>query len=188
MKHKIKLFLLLLSGSAAFSQENTQQSYSFSMKEAIEHAQTNNYSVINANRDLEIAKKKKWETTTMGLPQLNGSVNYQNNFEFQKQGADAREFNPAAPAGEIALLAFGTKHVAIGNLTLSQLIFDGSYLVGLQSAKTYLKISENAIVKTNQEIKEMVISSYGNVLFAEENIAILNQNRFIKTDLLRKKT
>ena len=49
------------------------------------------------------------------------------------------------------LLAFGTKHVAIGNLTLSQLIFDGSYLVGLQSAKTYLKISENAKEKTNQE-------------------------------------
>jgi outer membrane protein TolC len=77
------------------------------------------------------------------------------------------------------LLAFGTKHVAIGNLTLSQLIFDGSYLVGLQSAKTYLQISENAKIKTAQEIKEIVINSYGNVLLADESVKILENNKKI---------
>jgi outer membrane protein TolC len=63
------------------------------------------------------------------------------------------------------------------NLTLSQLIFDGSYLVGLQSAKTYLQISENAKIKTNQEITEMVVNSYGNVLLADESILILGKNK-----------
>jgi outer membrane protein len=142
MKINIKLFLFLLGSISGFSQNETVAT-SFTLQQAIEQAQKNNYSVVNANRDLEIAKQKKWETTTMGLPQLNGSVNYQNTFAFQKQGAAANSFNPMADPNEIILLAFGTKHVAIGNLTLSQLIFDGSYLVGLQSAKTYLKISEN---------------------------------------------
>jgi len=59
------------------------------------------------------------------------------------------------------------------------LIFDGSYLVGLQSARTYLKISENAKVKTNQEIREIVINSYGNVLLADESIGILEKNKTI---------
>jgi outer membrane protein TolC len=63
--------------------------------------------------------------------------------------------------------------------TLTQLIFDGSYLVGLQSAKVYLKISENAKLKTNQEIKEIVINSYGNVLLADESIAVLEKNKAI---------
>jgi outer membrane protein TolC len=52
-------------------------------------------------------------------------------------------------------------------------------LVGLQSAKTYLKISENAKVKTTQEIKEIVINSYGNVLLADESILILQKNKGI---------
>ena len=73
MKIKITVFLFLLSTIQVFSQTETT---SFTLKQAIEQAQKNNYSVLNANRDLELAKQKKWETTTMGLPQLNGSVNY----------------------------------------------------------------------------------------------------------------
>jgi outer membrane protein len=183
MKINFKIFLFLLSSMSVFSQTETNTS-SFTLQQAIDLAQKNNYSVVNANRDLEIAKQKKWETTAMGLPQLNGSVNYQNTFEFQKQGAAANAFNPMADPNEITLLAFGTKHTAVGNLTLSQLIFDGSYLVGLQSAKTYLKISENAKEKTNQEIKEIVINSYGNVLLADESILIINKNKTVLEKIL----
>jgi outer membrane protein len=177
MKQKLTVLCLLIA-SLLWAQE-AKISFSFTLEQAIEHAVKNNYSMINVNRDVTAAKKKKWETTTMGLPQINGSVNYQNTFEFTKQGAAANAFNPAANPNDIVLLAFGTKHVAIGNLTLSQLIFDGSYLVGLQSAKTYLQISENAKVKTGQEIREMVINSYGNVLLADESIKILENNKKI---------
>jgi outer membrane protein TolC len=177
MKQKLTVLCLLIV-TTLVAQE-TKKSYSFTLEQAIEHAVKNNYSMLNANRDVDVAKKKKWETTTMGLPQINGSLNYQNTFEFTKQGAAANAFNPAANPNDIVLLAFGTKHVAIGNLTLSQLIFDGSYLVGLQSAKTYLQISENAKVKTGQEIREMIINSYGNVLLADESIKILENNKKI---------
>lgn len=173
---KITLITCLTISLGLFAQEKVN-SFAFSLKEAIEYAQKNNYSVVNASKDLELAKKKKWETTTMGLPQISGSVSYLKTFEFQKQGVAANTFNPMAPADEIIGIAFGTKHNAITSVSLNQLIFDGSYLVGLQSAKTYLKISENAFVKTNQEIKEIVINSYGNVLFAEENILVLNKNK-----------
>lgn len=177
MKQKLTVFCLLIV--ATLLAQEAKKSYSFTLEQAIEHAVKNNYSMLNADRDVAAAKKKKWETTTMGLPQINGSLNYQNTFEFTKQGAAANAFNPAANPNDIVLLAFGTKHVAIGNLTLSQLIFDGSYLVGLQSAKTYLQISENAKVKTAQEIREMVINSYGNVLLADESIKILENNKKI---------
>ena len=177
MKQKLTALCFFIA-TTLFAQE-VKISYSFTLEQAIEHAVKNNYSMINADRDVEAAKKKKWETTTMGLPQINGSVNYQNTFEFTKQGAAANAFNPAANPNDIVLLAFGTKHVAIGNLTLSQLIFDGSYLVGLQSAKTYLQISENAKIKTAQEIKEIVINSYGNVLLADESVKILENNKKI---------
>jgi outer membrane protein TolC len=63
--------------------------------------------------------------------------------------------------------------------TLSQLLFDGSYIVALQASKTYLKFYENAKQKTDVEIKELVINSYGNVLLAEESISILERNKII---------
>lgn len=176
MKKQIVIVLLLFA-SFLQAQEAKKESYSFSLKQAIEHAVKNNYSAINANRDIEAAKQKKWETTTIGLPQINGAVGYQNNFEIQKSLIPGEIFG--GPAGTFQEVAFGTRHSMNATATLSQLIFDGSYLVGLQSAKTYLKISENAKVKTEQEIREIVINAYGNVLLAEESILILNKNKKI---------
>ena len=173
---KIQLIVLLTISFVFHAQTNlTKESYSFSLNEAIEHALKNNYAAINAARDIDAAKKKKWETTTIGLPQINASLGYQNNIELQKSLIPA-EFFGGQP-GEFAEVAFGTRHNMIGNATVSQLIFNGSYIVGLQSAKVYLQISENAKIKTNQEIREMVINAYGNVLLANESIAILEKNK-----------
>ena len=63
-----------------------------------------------------------------------------------------------------------------GTVTISQKIFDGSYLVGLQAAKVYLEISENAKEKTEIELRKMVAYTYGNVLLSEENLKIVNSN------------
>lgn len=174
---KNKLILTFLLFASLLQAQDQKESFSFTLEQAIEHAIKNNYSVINANRDVEAAKQKKWETTTIGLPQINGNVGYQNNFQIQRSIVPA-EFFGGQP-GEFAEVAFGTKHTMVASATLSQLIFDGSYLVGLQSAKTYLQISENAKVKTAQEIREIVINSYGNVLLADESISILQKNKTI---------
>ncbi len=174
MKHNLVLMLLLIAG-LSLAQNGEKKSFSLSLKDAVNHAIQNNYTAINANRDVEAAKLKKWETTTIGLPQVNGSVGYQNNFRLQKSLIPAEFFggNP----GEFIPVAFGTKHNMNAGLTVTQLLFDGSYLVGLQSAKTYLQISENAKKKTNQELTEMVVNAYGNVLLAEESAAILQKNK-----------
>ena len=144
-------------------------------QQAIEYAIQNNYTTINANRDIEAAKKKKWETTTIGLPQLNANLNYQNNIEIQKSVVPAEFFggNP----GEFTEVAFGTRHNMVANATLSQLIFDGSYLVGLQAAKTYLNFYKDMQVKTRQEIKKQIIQDYTNVLLLERSIELLEKNK-----------
>lgn len=171
-----KLFLipLLVFGFTVKSQELNQK-FNFTLEQAIAHALTNNYSTINATRDVEASKEKKWETTAAGLPQINAGVDYVNNFVLQKSVVPA-EFFGGTP-GEYAEVAFGTKHNMVAHATLSQLIFDGSYIVALQASKTYLKFYENAKQKTDIEIKEAVINSYGNVLLAEESIAILEKNK-----------
>ncbi|WP_299108247.1 TolC family protein [uncultured Tenacibaculum sp.] len=145
-----------------------QKEMSLSMKEAIDFAIKNNYNNKVALNDIEAAKKRKWETTATGLPQINGVVNYQNNLKQQFPGVD---FN------NDGTIDFGAKHNITGTVTLSQLLFDGSYLVGLQAARTYLKISEQAKEKTELATREAIINAYGNVLVAEERIDILKENK-----------
>ena len=72
-------------------------------------------------------------------------------------------------------LLFGTKQTMNATATLNQIIFDGSYLVGLQSAKVFLEISKNAKEKTDLEVRKAVINAYGNVLLAEESVRYLEQ-------------
>lgn len=170
-----KLFLIPLFIFALTAKSQEQKNHNFSLEQAIAHALTNNYSAINAARDIEASKEKKWETTTKGLPQINAGLDYSNNFVLQKSLIPA-EFFGGKP-GEYAEVAFGTKNNMNAHANLNQLIFDGSYIVALQASKTYLKYHQNAKQKTDVEIKEAVINSYGNVLLAEESIAILEKNK-----------
>lgn len=174
---KTILITLLLFVSLLNAQDKTRQSYSFSLQQAIEHAIKNNYQAINSGRDIEIAEKKKWETTAMGLPQINGNVSYQNNFKLQTSVIPA-EFLGGTP-GEFAEVTFGTKHNAAASLGLTQLLFDGSYIVALQASKTYLEFYKNYKKKTDTDIKEMIINSYGSVLLANENALNLQKNKTI---------
>lgn len=170
----MKKTITVLLGLLFAVQINAQESISLSLEQAIAYGLKNSYATINATRDIDAAKLKKWETTTIGLPQISATIDYQNWIKQQVSLIPAEFFG--GNVGEFAELAFGTKHNMNATATLRQLIFDGSYLVGLQSAKTYLKISENAKEKTELGIREAIVNSYGNVLLSEESIGILTNN------------
>ncbi|WP_372744222.1 TolC family protein [Lutibacter sp.] len=166
----MKNYLLIFYGILLSFQLNAQESISLSLDQAIDYALKNSYASINAARDIDAAKLKKWETTTIGLPQINASIDYQN---WIKQQITLIDFDLDGVNEEYI---FTQKQSMNATATLNQLIFDGSYLVGLQSAKTYLKISENAKEKTELGIREAVINAYGNVLLTEESVLILEKN------------
>ncbi|OIQ16022.1 MAG: transporter [Flavobacterium sp. MedPE-SWcel] len=167
--------LLIYLFAPKLSAQEENGSYSYSLEEAIQHALTYNYSVINSGKDVEASYKKKWETIAGGLPQISASANYQDNIALQESVVPAEFFggNP----GEFTSVAFGTKHSASASAKLEQLIFDGSYIVGVKAAKTYLEFYKTSKQKTDIEVKEQVINAYGNVLLTEESIAILERNK-----------
>ncbi len=173
MTNRFLIFSFLLIFPLCFSQE--KQSYSFSLEEAINFALDSNYTSINARRDIAKALKQKWETTATGLPQIDGNIGYNNNLK-QPVTLIPGEFGGGDP-GTFIPLKFGTKQNANAVATLNQLIFDGSYLVGLKAAKTFLRYSENANEKTRLEVRKGVINAYGSVLLAEELIDIFEKNK-----------
>ena len=173
MRKLIILFIAIFVVSISRGQEN----YSFTLQEAIDFALENNRTAINAAKDIEAAKQQKWETTATGLPQISATVDY-NNWLKQQVSLIPAEFFGGNP-GEFAEIAFGTKQTMNATATVSQLLFDGSYLVGLQSAKVFLEISKNAKEKTDLEVRKAVINAYGNVLLAEESVKILEKNKAV---------
>jgi len=165
------ILIISLITSISLAQVQPKQ---FSLQEAIDYALENSRTAKNAARDIEAARQQKWETTATGLPQLEADIGYQN-FIKQPISLIPAEFFGGNP-GEFAEIAFGTKQTMNAVATVRQKIFDGSYLVGLQSAKVFLEISQNAKEKTDLEVRKAVINAYGNVLLAEESIRILERN------------
>jgi len=143
------LFFLVQLG---ISQEEEN---SFSLDEAIVFALENNYSAINANRDIVDAQKQKWETIATGLPQLDGAVNYQNRLEQQVVQLPAEV--AGGPPGTFVEVVFGQPQQLSATATLKQQLFDGSYIVGVQATKAFLSFSRNNKEKTDLEVRKAVV-------------------------------
>ncbi|WP_435182310.1 TolC family protein [Cellulophaga omnivescoria] len=172
MKRSLTLVLLLLGIQMGFSQDKPT---SFSLQEAINYALEHNYSAINADRNIEDAQKQKWETIASGLPQVNGAISYQNQLK-QPVSLIPGELAGGAP-GSFIPVVFGQKQSTSATATLSQQIFDGSYIVGVQATKTFIDYSANSKEKNALDVRKAVVEAYGNVLLAEESTAILEKNK-----------
>ena len=166
---------------------SSQEAQSLTLEEAKKYAIQNNYQIKKANLDVEIAQKKVAETRGIGLPQVNAEGTIQRFLDIPVNLAPANSFNPAAPADELIELQFGLNYSNSYGITASQLIFDGSYIVGLQAAKAYKEVSENNLVKTEIELKENVTQAYYTVLVAQENYQILNKS-LASTETMLKET
>ncbi len=176
MKNNLWLFCLgwLCIATIQAQQSPTDSIYSFTLDEAIEFALENSYQSINARRDVAKALKRKWETTADGLPQISGVIDYQNQLK-QPVTLIPGEVAGGNP-GTFVPVVFGTKQQASATATLNQLIFDGSYLVGLEAAKSFLQFNNDSEEKVLLEVKKGVINAYGSVLVAQESVKILQNN------------
>lgn len=147
------------------------------LEEAIEYAIDSSYTTINARRDVAKAIKQKWETTATGLPQINAEANYTNQLRQPKNFIPAQFFDENAEPGTFVPVVFSTEQQADVTATLTQLIFDGSYLVGLQAAKAFLQYSKNFEEKAKLEVRKGVINAYGSVLVARQSYDIIQRNK-----------
>lgn len=152
----------------------------FSLDEAMEYAIKNSYISRNSKLDVAAARKKVWETITIGLPQVEGSANY-NAFLDIPVSLIPGEF--VDQPGTYVPVKFGQDFSADVGIAVDQLIFDGSYLVGLKAARVYLDLARKTKEKTEIDIREAVANAYYYALVAAENRQ-LNQDNLVNTKRL----
>lgn len=168
---KFLLIIIIIGGTLFLKQTFAQENLKFTLDEARNYALINNYDIKNASIDIEIAQKKIWETTAIGLPQIESTLEYSDFLKIPTQLIPGEFFDKP---GEFIEVQFGTKHNIAASVTAKQLIFNGSYIVGLQTAKIFLSLSEQQLQKTQIDIKETITEIYYNILVAEESKKILD--------------
>jgi len=170
-----KKTLLLLFVMSLFSSLAQKLPDAVSLEEAIAYGEQNNRAVQKASMEVQKAYKEKWSTIAIGLPQINASANYQNFIELPTSLIPAQFFG--GKEGEFAEVQFGTPQTMDAGVTLQQLVFDGSYIVGLQASNIFLMISQNVLEKTLLEVRKSIVNSYSSVLLIRENIHFLEKNK-----------
>ena len=170
---KFKVLFLLAFVPLVFNAQELPERVS--LQEAITYGRENNRQILNADREIQRAYKERWSVIAIGLPQINANASYQNFIELPTSLIPAQFFG--GKEGEFAEVQFGTPQNMVAGATLSQLIFDGSYIIGLEASKVYLSISENILKKTVLDIRKNIVSTYSSILLIQENIKFLEKNR-----------
>ena len=159
---------------------------SFSLADAKIYALENNLSVKSADNDNESAHQRYIEIRGMGLPQVDFNGTFNNFINLPVQVVDASFINPNAQPGETIEFRAGTTYSAAGTLQASQLLFNGSYIIGLKAADYLTKFQENASQITKEDVIFNVIQAYQLASVARENIQFVDSMVVITEQLIEK--
>ncbi len=172
--------LLLLVSLVLIAQISAHSQSTLTLQEATDFALKNAPSLKGANYDAQVAQLQTEELIGIGLPQVSASVQYQNYLDLPTSVVPGDFFG--APGQEIRL-QFGTPHNMTAGLSASQLLFNGSWLVGLQASKAYAELQNKNIRSSEIEIKEDVQQYYHLAAIAKKNVEVLSQTKAVITQL-----
>ncbi|NLN94737.1 MAG: TolC family protein [Bacteroidales bacterium] len=163
IKHLVLMILFMCESLMLPAQTKLTLDLEAARKYALEH----NKVMLNSNYAYEKSKMALNEAILNGLPQVNASVDYSNAL-----GAKMSiQFNENMPATEIDIKPQSNLY-----LNVSQLIFSGNYIVGVQTAKLYNQFSSLGRQKTEIEVIAQVTDAYYLVLISEYLNGFLQQN------------
>ena len=187
------LTLTIIFPMLASAQE--QKPSAFTLDQCIEYALQNAISAQNSIIDQRIAGEKVKETFGLGLPQISGAVSIQHNEKLRRfftaynpnGGFLNLGDNPGINAGDVvsAQNFFQLKNSADAGITINQLIFNGSYLVGLRASNTYKELSFKTAIQTKEQIVQQVTKAYYAVLINKERTELFTSNIGRVDSLLR---
>ena len=193
------LITILLLPALTRAQQSSQapaQTQAFTLEKAVEYALANASNAKNAVLDEKIADARVKETRGIGLPQISGAVSVQHNQKlprfFSQYDSDNQGFIdlsgvPGIQDGDVVALQnfFQLKSSANASVTINQILFNGSYLVGLQAARAYRDLSVKSNTQAKENVVEQVSKAYYNVLINKDRVKLFDVNIARVDSLLR---
>lgn len=177
MKVMKKNLLILFTFFLSISGLSAQEVVDLNLRESLTFALENNVNTKNARLETLISKATVKETTATGLPQITGSVNLNYNptipvVFLPNQPPFGDPTNPS----DVIPARFGVSFQSGVAVNVTQMIFDGSFFVGLRAAKTYMALTELDVVKAENDVIENVKKAFFGVLVNQERIRLATAN------------
>ncbi len=186
----LRFTLIFLLAMPLLSRGQDNSGAVFTLQDCIDYALDNAVDMKNARLDELSASAKVKETIGIGLPQVTGAVDLVHNRELQRfftTYTSSGGFLPitAEEAADIGLEEgevvaaqnfFQLKNSGTASLTVSQLIFNGSYIVGLQASNTFKELSVKNTKRTQEEVRANVTKAYYNYLISAERLTLFEAN------------
>lgn len=169
------IYLTLILSVNAQELEN-EGNASYTLQACISYALQNSPITKNAELSKENAKAKVREMRAQGLPQLNAKVDATYNFISSEQLIPQKFTDKNNASDDFIAIQFVPDYNTSAEANLNQLIFDGTYFVGLKSAKTYRELSEKEHIKSKIDVIEAVMKAYYTVLVNKEHLVSINGN------------
>ena len=163
------VMLMVLMIPDAFAAEGP---HAFSLVEAQKFAVENNYDTLKSQMNVTATEKKIRETVGAGLPQINTSLSYTNNIELVTMLIPDFFNDP----NDMIEIQFGTQHNATLNLQVQQLVFNGSYFVGLATSRIFKRLATEGLKQTKLDVMETVSQTYSLILISQESERIIQRN------------
>ena len=167
----------------SFSQERK-----LTLKECIQLATENNENLKNSKLEERISKALSREYLSIGLPQINLDGGLKYNHDVPKSLIDISRFMPGVPEGTEQEVQFGQAYDGRVDLFINQMIFNGSYFVGLSAAKELVRLSEKLTKRDEIDINISVRKAFYTVLNTKSRIELVNNNLERLQNLLNETT
>ncbi|HVD98808.1 MAG TPA: TolC family protein [Cytophagaceae bacterium] len=172
-----------------FGLSRAQTDSSYTLQQCIDYALKNSTNIQNAELDAAIARARMGEVRSAGLPQITSQAQLVDNPTLQRMFLKNGAFytDPTQPIGSTIAVRnlFQQRSSGDINASASQLIFNGSYFVGLKAAKAYSELADKNTEFSKVEIVSNVTKAFYLVTITKERIAILNANISRVDTLLR---
>jgi outer membrane protein TolC len=169
-------FLLIPQINFAQGQDKLNFTQALTLEECIQFGLENNQNLQAVRLNEQIAETQVGETRAQGLPQISASAGLDNNFNLQEQLIDVSQFQQGVPAGTEAPIAFGRAYSANAVISVNQLIFDGSYFIGLKAAKTLRELRKKESNQSEIQTVASITSAFYLVLINEERAELVDEN------------
>jgi outer membrane protein len=169
LKYSSSIFVLFFLLQWANAQKTVM-----SLDQARQYGLENRRSMTIADLEILSAQKRVLEATSIGLPQVNMEGNFQQFINIPTSVVDASFLNPNAPPGSTVAFRMGTKYSMNAGITASQLLFDGSYFVGLQVTKHVAEFVGMNKTQVAADLQYQITQAYFNVLMAQANVEIMD--------------
>lgn len=119
--------------------------------------------------DIKSAKKQIAAATGQGLLNIDANGRYTRNLNLATNVLDF--------AGQEQKITLGTNNTLSASIDATFILFDGTYIVGVQAAKAYKHFVKLRHESTRNEIIDAVTQSYYGLIAAEKNLDFLRKSK-----------